>query len=219
MLPLDHLTANAKDIRDIAHNLGRSSETLFGALWQVVTGPENSGRTSLGHDYAAALFDLGITPQKEPVRLDCNRQPLPSDIEDVFNEAKGKMLLLEDPAAAKMERHILLAQLAETLETGSTIVLITGTPAEMKDFIADLPTTTRNSLALTPVEITRSFTVEESAAFNAERNARLRREFELKQQQEDILDWKTRPEVNVAVNRGVKLLKPLRFGTKPQTLK
>jgi len=214
MQPLEHLVTSATDIRDIAQSLGRSRETLFSALWQVVTGPENSGRTSLGHDYAAALFDLGITAQKEAVRLDCNQQPLPSDIEDVFNEAKGKMLLLEDPGASKMERDFLLAQLAETLETGSTIVLLTGTPKDMKDFMDDLPTATRGRLSLSPVEITQSFTAEESAAFNAARNDRLRREFELKQQQEDILHWKTNPTVDVSVPRAVKPLKALRFTAK-----
>ncbi len=113
---------------------------LYGTLSHVIAGPPGYGKTWQAHEYAGALFDEKFVDAQDPVTLYPASGLRDGKWTEVFDAAKGKVLVIDeiygvDPRAG----NALLARIVEFMSKNEGVVVLTGDAERLQSFIDNAP--------------------------------------------------------------------------------
>lgn len=113
---------------------------LYGQLSHIIAGPSGYGKTWQAHEYAGALFDAKFISTEDPVTLLPASGLRDGKWKDVFDDAKGRLLVIDeiygvDPRAG----GALLARMAEFISKNEGVMVLTGLEERILSFLDNAP--------------------------------------------------------------------------------
>lgn len=138
----------------------------FKGLHQMILGPSPSGKTTQAREYLAALAQKGFNTKPATFAIARHwRDENWQTVADTFERAKGRILIVEEleKADAGIQKMV-AAKLAKMMADNDTLVMVTGAPELSALF--DSHTSLQKHMN-PPVTLSRRFTAEEQAEYNA----------------------------------------------------
>lgn len=177
----------------------------WSVLHKIITGPPQSGKSTLARSYAWELMTEGFI-KNPPLEIDCAQPYSDQQLQHFFNEANGGMIVVKNPQATTRQ-ETLVARLERAIEKDEAIVVLIGADDAIHSFLGANPSLTKKlNLDKPPAVIVtteKSFTPEEQAAFAvAQPDAWLQREKE-RRTEKILREWNEMKDFDVTVGREV----------------
>lgn len=120
--------------------LSGDARELYGQLSHIIAGPAGHGKTWQAQEYAGALFDAKFISAEDPVTLLPASGLRDGQWKDVFDDAKGKLLVIDeiygvDPRAG----GALLARMVEFISKHEGVMVLTGVEDRLQSFLDNTP--------------------------------------------------------------------------------
>lgn len=184
-------------------------------LHQMILGPSPSGKTTQANAYAEALMTKGVTGSLR--MLDINQIKFVGNLGQVFNEAKGGVLLIDELEKTEAtQRREILSHVVRAVSDGDTLIIITGA-VSLENDLAMEPALQRRMGP--PVILDKKFTRAEMEAFKAAHNARRDAEHEMQEvRAQRMAEWKTATAEDLRPRKAYTAPKTARF-RKPEVVR
>lgn len=185
-------------------------------LHKIITGPPQSGKSTLAHDYAYALFEAGFVT-KAPVEIECTHALTAEDIKNLFEAGQDSVMILRHPESAP---PLVAEQVLAALEADTAVIILTGDAQKIDIWLEQNETLkARFNIDKQPpvvVHTERSFTAEEQAAFIAEHNSLWRARDKQRRIQRVMGEWRDMRDFDVTVGADTPAPALASFGKKPK---
>lgn len=185
-------------------------------LHKIITGPPQSGKSTLAHDYAYALFEAGFVA-KAPVEIECAHALTAEDIKNLFDAGKDSVMILRHPESAP---PLIAEQVLAALEADTAVIILTGDTQKIDIWLGQNETLkARFNLDKQPpvmMQTERSFTAEEQSAFIAAHNSVWRARDKQRRIQRVIGEWRDMRDFDVTAGADMPAPALASFSKKPK---